>query len=178
MNEFVRNNIVEENHLWLMTPAERCALIGLLSRLKPERTLEIGHRFGGCTGYLAEYSGEVSTVDLDPQVIESSKRWDNVIGHNENSINFLSRAIEKGSHFNFAVVDGDHSRTGAATDLALALQCCDIIVLHDTMNPECRQGYLDALEGFDGFANLDFVLNSGIWGGLGIVVTNGNKGSQ
>lgn len=172
MNEFLKNNIVTESPNWLMTSAERCAIIGLISRLEPTHTLEIGYRFGGCTGFLAEFSKQVSSVDLDANVLNAGNHWTNAKGYHENSVDFLKRAIEEGRRFDFAVIDGDHSTHGAAQDVKLAIQCCDVIVLHDSMNPECRQGYLNGLKDFGGYYNLDFVLNSGIWGGLGIIITN------
>jgi len=153
-----------------MTPAERCAIIGLLTELKPDKTLEVGYRFGGCTAHLTNWSGEVHSVDVDPAVLKAAERWPNVIPHHCDSKNAMKLFREKGESFDFAVIDGDHSRRGAAADLVLAIPICKVIIVHDTMNPTCRQGYMDALVDFKGFYNLNFVLNSGIWGGLGIVV--------
>lgn len=159
-----------------MTAAERCAIIGLISRLKPEQTLEIGYRFGGCTAYLAEFSGFVTSVDLDEHVRGAGGRWPNVSGVRSDSKAYLRKAIAEGWDYDFIVIDGDHSRAGAKADLVLAMQVGRVIVMHDTMNDECRNGYLDAIEEMRGKvdfeANMDFVLNSGIWGGLGLVLVN------
>jgi len=160
---------------WLMSPSERLALVGLLAVLKPKTTLEIGHRMGGCTRWLSKFSEHVWTVDIDPHVIESSKRFHNVTSMPMTSAEAMRQLKNGGKHFEFAVIDGDHSADVACSDLRQAMELCDTIVLHDSANPECRRGYKRALEGKSVVADLDWVDGrlqpDGVWGGLGIVLT-------
>jgi predicted O-methyltransferase YrrM len=160
---------------WLMSPSERLALVGLLAVLKPRTTLEIGHRLGGCTRWLGKFSDHVWTVDIDPHVVESSKRFANVTAMHMTSAEAMKQFKNDRKHFEFAVIDGDHAADVACSDLQHAMALCDTIVLHDSANPECRRGYKKALEGKSVVADLDWVDGrlqpDGVWGGLGIVLT-------
>jgi hypothetical protein len=137
--------------------------------------LEIGHRLGGCTRWFSEYSGHVWTVDVDPHVIESSKRFPNVTPMHMTSTEAMKRLASQGQRFELALIDGDHSTEVACSDLQQAMELCDVIVLHDAANPACRKGYKEALQGKSVVADLDWIDGrlqpDGLWGGLGIVLT-------
>jgi hypothetical protein len=167
---------LEANNQWLMTPVERLVIVGLLERLRPKRTLELGHRFGGCTEWLCKYSGDVYSVDLDAAVIDSCKRWPNAHAVHGDTQAALKEFRDRGMRFDFVVVDADHSRTSARDDLLGAAAIGDVLVLHDSFNPECRAGYLEALNQLNVYSDLDLadghVQSDGLWGGLGIVVTS------
>jgi predicted O-methyltransferase YrrM len=160
---------------WQMSPSERLAIVGLLAVLKPATTLEIGHRLGGCTRWFSEYSGHVWTVDVDPYVLESSKRFSNVTPMHMTSTEAMKKLSKEGKRFEVALIDGDHSTEVAGSDLKQAMELCDVIVLHDAANPECRRGYKRALENSNVVADLDWIDGrlqpDGLWGGLGIVLT-------
>ena len=53
---------------WQMTNCERFALSGLLKRLQPKLSLEIGTYMGGSLQVLARFSQAVISVDIDPGV--------------------------------------------------------------------------------------------------------------
>ncbi len=160
---------------WQMSPSERLAIVGLLAVLKPATTLEIGHRLGGCTRWFSEYSGHVWTVDVDAHVIESSKRFANVTPMHMTSTEAMKQLANEGKRFELALIDGDHSTEVACSDLQQAMELCDVIVLHDAANPQCRRGYKKALEGRRVVSDLDWIDGrlqpDGLWGGLGIVLT-------
>lgn len=161
---------------WHMFPSERLALIGLLQTIKPKKTLEIGHFLGGCTKYLSLYSEEVFTVDINPYVIESSKRFNNVRPFNTHSLKAMENFLLQDLRFDLAIIDGDHSKDGAAADVTAAMKIADVIIMHDAANPECRRGYSKALVNSDAYYDLDFVdgkyLVNGAWGGFGLILTN------
>lgn len=159
---------------WLMSPVERMVMIGLLEVLRPARTLELGHRFGGCTEWLCRYSGEVHSVDIDAGVVESCKRWPNARPVHADTQGAMREFERAGMRFDLAVVDADHSFVAARDDLLGAVRLADVVVLHDSFNPECRSGYVAALAAIDAYADLDLadghIQTDGLWGGLGIVV--------
>jgi hypothetical protein len=160
---------------WYMFPSERVTLIGLLQLLKPKRTLEIGHLFGGCTKHLSAYSEEVYTVDINSRVIESSKRFDNVKAFYMDSVLAMKEFALRGLRFDLAIIDADHSEAGAERDVTAVLGLADVIILHDAANPECRRGYAKALANTDAYYDLDFVDGKhsadGPWGGFGLIMT-------
>lgn len=53
---------------WQMTTCERFALQGLLRRLRPSLSLEVGTYLGGSLRVLSRFSEAVISVDIDPQV--------------------------------------------------------------------------------------------------------------
>jgi len=164
----------ESRPTWKMCPAERLAIIGLIEVLRPLVTLELGHGHGTCTEWLAKYSHSVYSVDQSPWVIESCKRWGNVHPLHMTTSDALNSFISKGSRFDLAIVDAGHSYKAGRSDLEGTLKIADVILLHDTFNPQCRAGYTDALEGSGAFADLDFLSggqqSDGGWGGLGVVL--------
>jgi predicted O-methyltransferase YrrM len=159
---------------WLMTMAERFALIGLLDVLKPKEVLELGVRFGGATEHLSRFSKQVTSVDLDAQVLDVAKRYNNVVALCMNTGKALDGFIASGKRFDLCIVDADHSYHGAKSDLEKAIKVADVIICHDSMNPECSRGYQDALNQCKGeyiYSKMDAVLNEGIWGGFLLVLT-------
>jgi hypothetical protein len=159
---------------WEMTPSERLAVVGLLQLLRPKSALELGHRHGGCTTWLSHFSQEVISVDFDPHVLVSCQRFPNVVPWHTTTAEALTRLQREGRHFDLGFIDADHSAHGARDDLLGMLPLADVILMHDTTNPECRSGYMEALKGTACYANLDLVeghlQNDGLWGGLGIVL--------
>lgn len=160
---------------WMMSPAERLAILGLLELLRPQRALEIGFGYGGFTRVLSRYAGEVHTVDTHERVLGIERELPNVRAWHARSDVVWPELARGGRRFEFCLLDGDHSRAGARSDLEAAIPLVDVIVMHDTGNPECRSGYADALAAHDVYANLDWVDGriqvDGPWGGFGVVLT-------
>lgn len=159
---------------WMMNPAERLALIGLLNVVRPKQALEIGHGFGGCTRVLSRFAARVHTVDVHERVLAAARDLPNVTAWHLPSQEAFARFAAEGTRFDFCLLDGDHSAAMAYYDLTAAVALAEVIVMHDTGNPECRAGYARALAEKDVYGNLDWIDGriqaDGPWGGLGIVL--------
>ena len=176
---------------WQMTLGERAALEGLLARLAPAVTIEIGTAEGGSTRCLARHCREIHSFDLaHPDGL--TDELPQVITHTGDSHlllpPFLRRLETAGRSVDFVLVDGDHSADGARRDLEDLLASPAIrhtvIVVHDSANEAVRSGLLAVrLEDHPGvaFSDLDFVAGhlsaSGafagqLWGGLGLIVVD------
>ena len=160
---------------WEMTPSERLAVVGLLQLLRPKNVLELGHRHGGCTQWLSHFSQEVISVDFDPHVLVDCQRLSRMCTLAYYHGGSTRRRLQgEGRHFDLGFIDADHSANGTRDDLIAMLPLADVILMHDTTNPECRSGYQEALKDAACYANLDLVeghlQTDGLWGGLGIVL--------
>jgi len=60
----------EYEHEWMMTQAERCALIRLFEKIRPEVSIEIGTAGGGSLSVIAQFSKEVFSLDPNPKCSE------------------------------------------------------------------------------------------------------------
>jgi hypothetical protein len=166
---------------WLMSTREKLCLIGMLELLKAKRTLEFGYHRGGATNWLSKYSEEVITVDVNVYVHEAEKLYPNITSWNIPTQEAVARINRDKQTFDLAIIDADHSREAIANDLKGLIDHAEIILMHDSSNPSCRKGMLDALKHQDSHAyNLDFVTSSikhdGLWGGLGVAIRSENPG--
>jgi hypothetical protein len=134
---------------WQMTRCERFALVGLLQRLRPELSLEIGTYRGGSLQALSYYSQKVISIDIDPGVADRLKaRFSNVEFRSGDSRSLLPQTIaeiNRGTdRVGFVLVDGDHSAEGVRRDIESVLRLVPqkrlVVILHDSFNPECRAG--------------------------------------
>ena len=172
MNEF-QEKIGIQNPDWLMSTREKLALIGLLHCLKPKKVLELGYHRGGATKWLAEFSEKVITVDVNEFVSDAPNHFHNVEAWNCPTLEAASRIKKENLLFDLAIIDADHSRLAVSADINGIIEHSDIILMHDSFNPDCRKGMLDALKKQDSHAYyLDFIpsvsKNDGLWGGLAI----------
>ena len=160
---------------WMMAPSERLALIGLLAVLRPTNSLEFGCAEGGLTSWLSEYSEHVVSVDIDAKVLEVPMRFSNVEALCMTTAEAGTKLRDEGRRFDLAVIDADHSYEGMRCDLENTLDFCDIILMHDTHHPPCRQAVCDVLADRNVFCDLDLIPGGmqadGLWGGLGLVLT-------
>ena len=81
--------------------------------------------------------------------------------------------IKKNKLFFDLVIIDDHSRKAVSADINGVISHSDIILMHDSFNPDCRKGMIDALKNQKSHAYyLDFIpsisKNDGLWGGLSI----------
>jgi predicted O-methyltransferase YrrM len=172
MNE-LQEKIAISNADWLMSAREKLGLIGLLFCLKPKKTLELGYHRGGATKWLAEFSEKVITVDVNEFVSDAPNQFHNVEAWNCPTLEAASRIKKEKLFFDLAIIDADHSRKAVSADINGIIEHSGIILMHDSFNPDCRKGMVDALKKQDSHAYyLDFIpsvsKNDGLWGGLAI----------
>jgi glycosyltransferase involved in cell wall biosynthesis len=181
------SNCLYEN--WQMNHSERMGLMGLLMRLKPGCSIEVGTYKGGSLSLISELSGFVYSLDIDPSIPEKFGYFKNVTfltGPSSISLPLLLEALnEERVPVDFILIDGDHSAEGIKRDLNSILTYIPskplFVVMHDSFNPECRRGMLEAnwdLSPYVQWVDLDFVpgriVENGsssqgeLWGGLAL----------
>lgn len=138
---------------WMMTDAERCTLVTILSERRPECAIEVGTYKGGSLGILAKFCKKVYSLDLDPALRnERGHEFPNVefiIGNSRQTLPMLIDKIQRTNEsLGFVLIDADHSEQGVRADINHLLQykpnCPLYILLHDSFNPDCRRGMLTA----------------------------------
>ena len=173
---------------WQMNHSERMTLRALLQQVEPRCAVEVGTYHGGSLSLIAQHCDVVFSIDIDPMP-PSVRVFPNVsflTGASERILpTLLKELIRQDMDPQLILVDGDHSREGVARDLAIILEhrprVPTWIVMHDSMNPDCRAGMLDAdwaANPHVHFVELDFVpgrlVEHGgggegeLWGGLGL----------
>lgn len=176
---------------WLMSDAECCALITLLAQTSPECAIEIGTAQGGSLSVLARFAKKVYSLDVNPNCREQ-------LGHCFSNVEFITGKSQKTLPLlleqvqaeklglGFVLIDGDHSRRSVKQDIENLLFYRPsqplYVVLHDSFNPECRQGMVEAdwaRSPYVHFVELDFVTGTllswperyrEMWGGLAVAL--------
>ena len=179
---------------WQMTNCERFALQGLLQRLNPELSIEIGTYRGGSLQVLSKFSQKVISVDIDPAVGRGlGGKFKNVEFISGDSTVLLPELISdlsaKGEKVGFVLIDGDHSAPGVKRDIESVLRLKPqgrvVILMHDSFNPECRSGMrmadwsgcphvhfveLDFIPGIYHFNAHDTAEARSMWGGFACAI--------
>lgn len=137
-----------------MSPAEKFTLAGLLAHLKPEVAIEIGTQHGGSLQVLAAHSGQVHSIDLNPDVgPRLAPRFPSVRFHAGRSQVVLPNVLREidaagRGKLGFILIDGDHSTAGVRGDIAALLsyrpRATVHVLVHDSFNPACRSGMSQA----------------------------------
>ena len=142
-------------HAWQMTRWEKYAFISLVRKRKPSVAIEIGNATGGSLQVLASVCNKVYAIDFQ-QVIHDGlkdKFSNHVEFHTGDSKVLLPEILKKIQESNeelgFVFIDGNHSTEGVKADINCVLNgytpiCELIIIFHDSFNPECRRGIIDA----------------------------------
>lgn len=171
---------------WQMHDSERLGLMSVLTRVRPKCAIEVGTYYGGSLSLLAKYCGSVFSLDIDPEVPNRLPKFENVsflTGPSGDILPLLLRELdEQGLSPELILIDGDHSREGVKRDLARIIAYKPIrplwVLMHDSFNPQCRQGMLETRWGdspYCHWVDLDFVpgrvVEAGpavgqMWGGL------------
>ena len=134
---------------WMMSPAEQIAMVYLLEHLRPRVGIEIGTRFGGSLQVLAKYCDHVFSLDIDPDIPRrlAGKHCnvEYVIGPSRETLPPLLRRLSaEEAQVGFILVDGDHSAAGVEADINNILAYRPVVpfflIMHDSFNPDCRQG--------------------------------------
>ncbi|MDZ8055077.1 MAG: class I SAM-dependent methyltransferase [Aulosira sp. ZfuVER01] len=134
---------------WQMTNCERFALQNLLRRLQPKLSVEIGTYRGGSLQVLSHFSEKVISVDIDPELENRlNGKFTNVVyccGDSREVLpELVSQLNEHDAKIEFVLIDGDHSTAGVRRDIELLLDLKPrqrvVVIMHDSFNPDCRQG--------------------------------------
>jgi Cephalosporin hydroxylase len=199
MNDFqdlVFPNLLCKN--WQMMIWEQIALTGLLMRIKPKGALEVGTHHGGSLSLIAQCAEQTLAIDIDANVLGRFPKPANA----EIWIGSSSELIPKALHefqrknvplnFILVLVDADHSTVAIKRDLEMILNYEPreplIVVMHDSGNPEARQGILSVDWSSNPhlhFMDCDFVpgvivehtVTGGrgeVWGGLALAYLDSN----
>lgn len=177
-----------------MTTCERFALQGLLRRLRPSLSLEIGTYLGGSLQVLSRFSDAVISVDIDPTVKNRlAEKCSNVEFRSGDSSRVLPDLVrelnEQKKPIGFVLIDGNHSGEGVRRDIESLLELQPqqeiIVLLHDSFNPNCRermrtanwgrcpfvsQVELDFIPGVYHYEPYDTAEPRTMWGGFACVV--------
>ena len=189
LDELLFPGVAKDN--WQMMPCERIALTGVLARLRPTLSLEVGVYHGGSLSLTAQYVQRIIAVDIDPAVTERfviPANADIRIGDSVDLIPSVLAEVEAhGLDLGFVLIDGDHSAVGVKRDLELVLQHRPtvpmVVIVHDSGNPVCRAGILSvdfAASPYVHSVDLDFVPGQiiehsvvdgrgEVWGGLCLI---------
>jgi hypothetical protein len=172
-----------------MNNSERLALTTLLSRHIPQCSIEIGTYKGGSLSLISQFSKMVFSIDIDPTLSEKFGFFKNVTfltGFSKVSLPLLLKSLDfEKIPVDFILIDGDHSSEGVRNDLNMVLSNIPkkplFIMMHDSFNPECRRGMLEADWNkcpYVQWVDLDFVpgrvIENGsasegeMWGGLAL----------
>ena len=168
---------------WQMSFTERVVLEGLLTQIKPTIAIEIGTAAGGSLRSIKNHSIAAHSFDL------VDCPWTGVWHHVGDTKQTLRPVLERlNASVDFALVDGDHSADGVATDLCNLLihpTCKDAVILvHDSANEEVRKGIVAATACLDAYVDLDFlpgyeflrgVFAGQTWGGFSLIVMGAKK---
>jgi glycosyltransferase involved in cell wall biosynthesis len=174
---------------WQMNHSERIALTGLLLRHKPHCSIEIGTYKAGSLSLISQVSNIVYSLDIDPDIPKKFGQFKNVTfltGSSTTSLPLLLKALDyEHVPVDFILIDGDHSAEGVKRDLNSVLAYIPkkplFIMMHDSFNPECRKGMLEAnwnSSRYVQWVDLDFVpgritensiaSQGEMWGGLAL----------
>jgi len=138
---------------WLMTDAERATLHSLLATLKPQCAIEVGVYRAGSLAILSSLCQKVYALDIDPACDTAyASRFPNVEFITGSSAKTLPKLIDRiqasGEALDFVLIDADHSAEGVNRDINNVLRYRPqkplYIIMHDSFNPGCRRGMMQA----------------------------------
>lgn len=195
------NNSYDVSHLlysvngverrWLMSHAERAAVLHVLQISQPVAALEVGTDQGGCLQHIRRFAKKTYSIDILPEVsqrlIPDMPEVEFLVGDSKQLIGRATSAIDaQGLSLGFVLIDGDHTFAGVKADLTALLtyrpKAPLWVLMHDSTNPGCREGIADAPWAENPhvhLVDLDFVqgalsespdFHRMLWGGLGLAL--------
>lgn len=189
---------------WMMSNWEKHSFISIIQQHKPEVAIEIGNAEGGSLQVLNKLVPKVYALDLYEEVHQKLKpQFPSVefyTGDSKKILPQLLRSIqEKNEKIGFVLIDGDHTSEGVKADINAVLEnyipvTTLIILFHDSFNPECRKGIVEASWQncpYVHFVDIDYVpgtyvndMQNGklqkrtMWGGLSLALLQPQKRTQ
>lgn len=179
---------------WQMSRPERVVMTTLLEQLRPSLSLEIGTYKGGSLQVISHYSNRVVSVDLSHEVPFEFPNVVFVAGDSRQVLPGVIQAMNEGETPEFILVDGAHSTDAVRHDinaiLSLKPKSDCVILMHDSFNPECREGLLtaswsnspyihdveiDFVQGSYNAAAVDTAKADSMWGGFACAVMRPQK---
>ncbi len=181
--------------LWQMHPHEKLVLHSLVTLAKPGVALEIGSHRGESLKLLSEHCQKKAySIDIDPDVkkhISSGlQKIEFRTGYSSELIPKTLAEIDRNKEeLGLILLDGDHSTSGVREDLKAILKYEPkrplYLVMHDSFNPDCRRGILEApwkTSEFVHYLEIDFAPgwfypkalgyagSKSLWGGFALAV--------
>jgi hypothetical protein len=178
---------------WHMQLSERAALLYVLSRIRPEVSIEIGTFMCGSLRPIAAGSQHVYTFDIDDRKMPGFPNVSFIAGDSAKTLPQLIDTLNLSAmEVGFILIDGSHDEAGVRADIINCLHYRPktkptVILMHDSSNPTCRKGietapwaecpYVHAV-------NLDFVsgvlqhhepIRGQIWGGFAVALMTPEK---
>lgn len=184
---------------WQMNDAERIGMLGVLQKIKPSVSIEVGTFHAGSLSLIRQFSKVVFSIDIDNEVAEKYAFMENVSFITGDSVHVLPILLEElacnDMSPEFILIDGDHSLNGVCNDMNSLIdyqprKTC-VVMFHNSANLECRQGVLranwDQAE-YVHYIDLDFIPGRIIehtdigrgqtWGGLGLAILSPTRRSS
>jgi hypothetical protein len=179
---------------WQMTCCEKFVLASLLEQAHAKVAVEVGTFKGGSLQLISAKTEKVYSLDINPETQEALReKFANVEFLAGDSKILLPKLIEKlqseSAPLGFVLIDGDHSAEVVRNDIKAVLRFVPnqpvYIVLHDSFNPDCRRGMLDAdwsdcpyvhfveidfVSGMFFRKALEYVQPGSMWGGLAVAI--------
>lgn len=188
----IMENVYDKSFLegtWQMSNSERTALLYLLQRINPELSIEIGTYHGGSLAPISKYSKDVYSFDIDHSKFNKEKfnNAEYITGDSKITVpRIINQLNNDERNLEFVLIDGDHSENGVRTDIESILNYIPkkplYIIMHDSFNPYCRLGILNApweSSPYVHHVELDFIhgiFHQGkefyrqMWGGLALAI--------
>lgn len=142
---------LQSTDTWKMNQAEKIFIFYFLEKIKPEISIEIGTRYGGSLKPISSHSQKVFSFDIYHGAVNKTD-FSNVEFITGNSRETVPKTITELNHseknLEFVLIDGDHSKNGVKSDIENILRYEPkkplYILIHDSFNPVCRSGILEA----------------------------------
>ena len=191
MSDYPDRLFPHSNLRWLMSSAERAALLRVLEVAEAPGAIEVGTAYGGCLEQIRRHAEFVYSIDLLPEIgarlASGMPNVEFLAGDSKDLIGVaLRKCVERRKPPGFILIDGDHRYEGVRSDINAVLQFRPErplwVLMHDSSNPECRAGIADAAWQSNPCVHsveLDFVMGTlsddpdfvnMIWGGLAIAL--------
>ena len=175
---------------WMMSPADRKALLAIVDRLRPKVAVEVGTAQGGSLEAIARLCGKVYSIDIDPACarLAADKAFANVelvTGDSKQALpELLKKIAKRHEHPALVLLDGSFETAAVKADIEAVLAGLGmpkgetVILIHDSFHPRCRVGIRGA-----GWAKCKYVrsvevdhvpgtqgTNGHLWNGLAMAV--------